>query len=122
MAKATITLSSGTKIVVEGDPDEIKDVVNRLEKSPSAKGQDTPKTKKITSKKKVEGSIKGYIQELRDADYFKKPKLVVEVKKALEIEGHFLVIPAVSTTLIRLVKSREMRRLKDNGKWKYVER
>jgi hypothetical protein len=51
---------------------------------------------------------------------FKKPKLLGEVRAALEQGGHFYTRMSVSTALLRAVKAKELRRIKLKGKWAYV--
>jgi hypothetical protein len=53
-------------------------------------------------------------------DFFKKPKELGEIKKALEEQGHFYPRTSLSPMLIRLVRKKELRRLKDGKRWTYV--
>jgi ribosomal protein L12E/L44/L45/RPP1/RPP2 len=50
------------------------------------------------------------VEELIEASFFKKPKLLAEVMAALEARGHHLPRTTVSPTLAALCKARKLRR------------
>lgn len=124
MAKATITLPSGTRVSVEGTPAEVEDIVARIdgkrERKPSKPGIGSTRARKPA--KNAKPAIKDYVIELRDGGFFRKPQGLAEVKTALEAEGHIIPITTLSGVMLGLVKSRELRRLKEGKTWKYVNR
>jgi hypothetical protein len=52
--------------------------------------------------------------------FFKKPKGQGIVKSELEQQGHFYSRMSVGTALLRAVKGRELRRIKEGKNWAYV--
>jgi hypothetical protein len=61
------------------------------------------------------------ISNLIGAGFFKEPKQLGAVKVALEEEGEFYPVTTLSPAMLRLVRAKELRRIKDgNGRWTYV--
>lgn len=119
MAKAHVTTKSGTKITIEGTPDEVAALVARFDEGASvhAKGevQSRPSTK--TTFKAGPLSL---ISELIDGGFFKKPRELSAIKLALEEHGHFYPVTTLSPLMLRLVRKRQLRRIKDKKRWLYV--
>jgi membrane protein involved in colicin uptake len=73
-----------------------------------------------TVKSKKSGGPKGYLLELKDDDFFKKPKTIAEVKAELANRGHHIALTSLSGPLQRLCQDRVLRRHKaksgDKGK------
>jgi hypothetical protein len=119
MTKAHITTSSGISIIVEGTPKEVAQVVAKL------KGEAPPS---VTHKKRPTGSAKSQskatpanlVAELIDGGFFKKPKGLGAVKIALEEQGHYYPMTSLSPTMLRFVRRRQLRRIKDKKRWLYV--
>jgi hypothetical protein len=119
MAKAQITLPDGISVNVSGTPEEIAAVVERFSKTPKER---TP-PKKIgragpPRKKKLE--LSDLIANLIDGGFFKKPKDLAAVKEALAEMGHHYPVTTLSPTLLRQVRKRNLRRLKQNKRWMYT--
>jgi hypothetical protein len=55
---------------------------------------------------------KGYVRELADEGFFKKPKTIAEVKAELANRGHHIVITSLSGPLQELCQERVLRRHK----------
>jgi len=122
MAKAQIKTANGTIVTVEGTPVEVASLVSQLSGAASAKekkaknyklepsGKNPPKPTPVT-----------LIAELIDGGFFKKPKGLGAIKNALEEHGHFYPVTTLSSTMIRFVRKRQIRRIKDNKRWLYVE-
>jgi hypothetical protein len=123
MAKANITTTQGTKITIEGDPQEVAAVIKRLESDyvPKTAGNKVSKksgTPKATrSRRETPISL---VSSLIDGGFFKKPKDLGAVKTALEELGHFYPVTTLSPALLRLVRKRELRRIKDKKRWLYT--
>ena len=118
MAKAHITTKEGIKITVEGTPQEVVNLVTQLKggvpnssvkKSSSNKHQSRPKATPVN-----------LISELIDGNFFKKPKELSAIKVALEEQGHYYPATSLSPALLRLVRKRHLRRIKDKKRWLYV--
>jgi hypothetical protein len=57
---------------------------------------------------------------LIDGNFFRKPKDLAAIKIALEEAGHYYPVTTLSPTLLRFVRSRQLRRIKDKNKWLYT--
>jgi hypothetical protein len=130
MAKAHITTKDGTTINLEGTAEEVATLVAKFEITGKSAGHGQTTAPARTSKKagakkaKAKSGGKTGVQSILsemigDGD-FKKPKLLGEVRAALEQGGHFYTRMSVSTALLRAVKAKELRRIKLKGKWAYV--
>jgi hypothetical protein len=118
MAKAHITTKSGTQVTIEGTPTEVAALVDQL----GGRLSSGSKVKATTSKRKSRtkaGPI-NLLSELIDGGFFKKPKELSAVKIALEEQGHFYPVTSLSPAVLRLVRKRELRRIKDKKRWLYV--
>jgi hypothetical protein len=122
MAKAQITLSDGMTVSVSGTPDEITAVVARLQgpgaPTSGAKSGGTPKSKRKPGAGRVQ--ITDLIENLIDGGFFKKPKDLAAVKLALEEMGHHYPVTTLSPTMLRQVRKRNLRRLKQDKRWMYT--
>lgn len=117
MAKAHLTTIAGTKVTVEGTADEVVSLVRLLD------GSAPHQLKKASTSARRERSKAGPISllsELIDGGFFKKPKELSAIKQALEEQGHFYPVTSLSPVVLRLVRKRQLRRIKDNKRWLYV--
>lgn len=123
MTKANIELPNGTKISVDGSPEEVAKAVKLMQgdiSSYSRKNHAPAKqTKKTVSSRKV--GLIGRVRELIREGLFKKQKTLQEVKDSLAEKGHIYPVTSISPALVRLVRARELRRIEHNKKWTYVE-
>jgi|ERR1700733_414936 len=124
MPKAHITTKNGTKITIEGTPDEVAAMVAQFEEG-------SPASKDFRRSKKRDNSVSaprsgtkagpvGLISELIDGGYFKKPRELSAIKMTLEEQGHFYPITSLSPVMLRLIRKRELRRIRDKKRWLYV--
>ena len=120
MARVHITTKAGTKITIEGDQAEIANLVAQFEDvgEPKTQVDERPAAKRHKSKSRP--TPVGLISELIDGGYFKKPKELGAIKLALEEQGHFYPVTTLSPALLRLVRKRQLRRIKDKKRWLYV--
>jgi hypothetical protein len=118
MAKAHITTKDGTKITIEGTPDEVAALVARFGGGASirAKREVRTRRRRLTAK----AGPASLISELIDGGFFKKPKGLSAIKLALEEQGHPYPVTSLSPILLRLVRKRNLRRIKDKKRWQYV--
>lgn len=118
MAKAHVTTESGTKIIIEGSPDEVASLVARIEGKTSSRSQN--ETKSRQRKRAANIGPVALISELIDGGFFKKPKELSAIKLALEEQGHYYPATSLSPVVLRLVRRRSLRRIKDKKRWLYV--
>jgi hypothetical protein len=71
-------------------------------------GRSTP----APAKSKKSSGPKGYVRELYDDGYFKKPKTIAQVKAELANRGHHIALTSLSGPLQSLCQERVLRRHK----------
>lgn len=130
MAKANVVLADGTKVTIDGTPEEVGALLDRISggaPQPSVGGSSKSTrrrrgkstAKRSTGKTKPKGPA-DYIRELVAENYFKTKRGLGDVQKKLEEGAHIYPVTTLSPVLFRLVKARELRRIKEDGTWKYV--
>ncbi len=121
MAKADIILPNGTKISIDGTPEEIIKIKESLssEKSQATKKRKISKKQNGSKKISKEGPL-ARVRLLIEKDFFKQKRTLEEIRKRLEEMAIFYKVSDLSPSLIRLVKKGEIRRLKEEGQWRYV--
>jgi hypothetical protein len=118
MAKAHLTTKDGTKVTIEGTADEVAALVAKFDGGASVHPKRQGKSRPHRTNTKT-GPV-ALIAELIDGGFFKKPKGLSAIKLALEEQGHLYPVTSLSPILLRLVKSRNLRRIKDKKRWHYV--
>ncbi|MGO9774361.1 MAG: hypothetical protein ACLPSW_33380 [Roseiarcus sp.] len=121
MAKVQVTMKSGTKLTIEGVPEEVAELVARLE-GHSDKGARGKKgnTNGVAPRSRSKAGIVALISELIDGGYFKKPRDLSAVKMTLEEQGHLYPVTTLSPILLRLTRKRQLRRIKQKNRWLYT--
>jgi hypothetical protein len=117
MAKAQITFPDGTLVKLEGTPDEISAVVDR------ARGMLETKRRGAKIKTKAPSQrvqLVDLIANLIDGGFFKKPKDLAAVKGTLAEMGHHYPVTTLSGAMLRQVRKRNLRRLKQDKRWVYT--
>ena len=95
--------------LLQGRPEAQKELLHTaVEKAPTGKTDANPK------------GTKGRIQMLIDKNFFAQKRGLSEVLAALSEMGFTYTQPDISTPLVRFCKNRQLRRLKEEGNWKYV--
>jgi hypothetical protein len=123
MAKAVLTTKEGLTITVEGTPEEVASLVQKLEGGgntggrPGKKAHATARTKRTTTAKTGPADL---IAELIDGGFFKTPQELGTIRLALQEHGHYYPATTLSPILLRFVRKRRIRRIKDNKRWQYV--
>jgi hypothetical protein len=129
MAKANLTLPNGTTVVIDGSPKEIAELMSlysgasKVDDSELLFRSDKHSKSKAVNKEDKSSGKKGpqsYILELTKTDFFKQKRTISEIQKKLEERGHIYAQTSISTPLIRLVRTHELRRIKDKKSWVYV--
>ncbi|HEX3095982.1 MAG TPA: hypothetical protein VHQ20_02585 [Patescibacteria group bacterium] len=121
MPKAEYTTSDGTKVSLEGNAKEIAELIKLL----SSQSSDVKASPKPVANKKQKGHSQkstptNLVASLIDGNFFRKPKDLAAIKIALEEAGHYYPVTTLSPTLLRFVRSRQLRRIKDKNKWLYT--
>ena len=121
MAKAQISLPDGVTVTVVGTPDEISAVVSRLQGvGPKTKEPSPARASKRNKGQAGRVQITDLIEQLVESGFFKKPKDLGAVKLALEEMGHHYPVTTLSPTMLRQVRKRNLRRLKEDNRWVYT--
>ena len=130
MAKATLTLPNGTHVVVDGSPEEIAKLMSLYSGEGGTTGSqtqslhETSQNKSGSGKKETKSSAKkgpqGFIADLTETGFFKQKRNIAEIQKKLEEQGHIYAQTSISAPLIRLVRARKLRRIKEKDGWVYV--
>lgn len=117
MPKATVTMLSGATVAVEGTAEEVAALVMRLE-SPAGDGgrgytHDAPRHQgKVTPMALISGLI--------GEGFFREPRELGAVGSSLKERGHHYPTTTLSPVMLRLVRKKELRRIKEKGRWAYV--
>lgn len=119
MAKAYIITKDGTKVTIEGTPQEVAVLVAQMKGGISNRSSASIKTGN-KHKGQPKATPVNLISELIDGGFFKKPKELGMIKIALEEQGHYYPVTSLSPALLRLVRKRQLRRIKDKKRWLYV--
>ena len=128
MAKAHIVLPDGTKVNIEGDPDEVATLLERFSgsgtKSRSAQpshGKSVAKNTTTNNRGAKRKGPQGLIGDLVQENYFKAKRTIGDIQKKLEQNGHIYALYSLSTPLLRLTRSKVLRRIRDKRGWVYVQ-
>jgi hypothetical protein len=117
MAKAHLTTKTGATVIVEGTQEEVASLIAQLDVSVAKRSSRVPTQRARTAAKSGPVNL---LSELIDGGFFKKPKELGSIKLALEEQGHFYPVTTLSPLLLRLVRKRDLRRIKDKKRWLYV--
>ena len=134
MPKATAVLADGTRVTIEGSPEELATVLQRLSGSQSPSGSKASVKQASVNRPDIGGSGGGrtqrrnksskgpaeHIRRLVAEGFFKVKRGIADVQSRLEERAHIYPVTHLSPVLFRLVKGRELRRIKVDGAWQYV--
>lgn len=123
MPKAHLITRSGTKITIEGTEDEVASLVLRLDnrRDEKAEGPITEEKRRSASTRgKVKATPLSLVKHLIDENFFEKPRALGEIKTALQEQGRFYPTTTLSPIVLRLVRQKELRRVKEKNRWLYV--
>jgi hypothetical protein len=127
MPKASVVLANGTKVTVEGTSEEVAQLVQQFSghTPPAARphGRSGRATSEKSPKANQRNRAKGpsdYVRDLVASNYFQTKRGLSDVQKKLEEGAHIYAVTHISPVLFRLVRSKELRRIKEGGTWKYV--
>ena len=127
--KASLVLPDGTRVTIEGTADQVAALVNQVAGGNQVAGVSKSKSRArrrgtaATPTARPKTAAKGPADHIRDliADgFFATKQGLGDVKDKLEERAHIYPITSLSPVLFRLVRLRELRRIKEAGVWKYV--
>jgi len=116
MVKAKITSPDGVTITLDGTPKEISAVVEDLK---TKAAQATPRRQRV-SEKSGPVLLVDLIASLKDGGFFRKPRDLASVKSKLAEMGHHYPVTTLSPVMLRQVRHRNLRRIKEQGRWMYT--
>lgn len=131
MPKANLLLPNGTKVSIEGTPEDVARMLALYTSShgpPSGEGPPPPRTgsgkkaKRNASHAKQSSGPVGFIRELKEGGFFKNKRTISDIQHKLEESGHIYALSSLSPALLRLVRQHVLSRIKEKGMWKYVAR
>jgi hypothetical protein len=121
MAKATIKSSTGAVITIEGSEEEVSRIISSYEKSSvvvQAK-RVISRTKAVKREEKKRKGAGDLVVDLREEGFFDKAKALGEINDALEEKGFLCPTTTLSGVVLGLVKKKQLRRKKVEGRWVY---
>jgi hypothetical protein len=117
MPTASITTPSGAKVVIEGSQLEVADLLAIFHRAETSAAKPRPR---VPASNAVRTGPLELLLGLIDDGFFKAPKDLGSVKAALEEQGHFYPTTTLSPLMLRLVRRKALRRIRDNKRWTYV--
>jgi hypothetical protein len=121
MATANIQLPDGTKVSIEGSPEEVARLLALYaSKEPMHAEPRANRSKRASSSTRVSGGATPHLRNLLAEDYFSERRSLADVQRRLEELGHIFPLDQLSTPLRRLVVGRQLRRLREGKNWAYV--
>jgi len=125
MAKASIKSKFGTSILIEGTDSEVARIVTLLEGREGDETASKRRSSKPTMTKKRENNAKfnatDGILRLREEGFFNKQKTLLDIKRALEEQGLIYPLTTLSGVVLKQVRKRNLRRIKEKKNWEYVK-
>ena len=121
MAKATIKSNTGAVITIEGSDSEVSKILSSFERTESVTQAKKVKEKghKLKTEEKKRSSASDLIVELKEDEFFAKPKALGEISRALEEKGFLYPVTTLSGVVLTLVQKKLLRRKKIEGRWVY---
>lgn len=117
MAKARIKTPDGIAVEVEGTPTEITKVVQelrgKLATGPVSRGGERGRGGRVL--------LVDLVASLIDSGFFKKPRSLADIKRALEEIGHHYPVTTLSAAMLRQVRRRSLRRVREKKLWFYTQ-
>lgn len=118
MAKAQLTTPQGIKVNIEGTPEEITALLRQLEAKNNGRAPEQVGPTKI---KRGKTQLVDLIASLVDGGFFKSKRNLGDVKNALAELGHHYPLTTLSGVMLRQVRKRNIRRIREDKRWVYVQ-
>ena len=124
MAKAHISTAQGTKITIEGTPDEVAAVVASIEgvRGPTHRSRREDEKRAAKKEAKKQQSATDRVAAFKEEGFFDKPKRLSDVAKKLEEAGYLYPVTTLSGVMLTLVQKKILTRKKSEGVWVYGKR
>lgn len=119
MAHAKIATEDGMSIEIEGTPEEVSAVVQKLRENRAQR--ESPVPARAVRKQQIKAQIPDLVEGLRSDDFFRQPKGLGQIRAKLAEVGHHYPLTTLSGAMQAEAKSRRLRRFKQNGKYVYVQ-
>jgi superfamily II DNA/RNA helicase len=117
MANAKISMPDGVSVEVDGTPEEVAALLEKLRSKKSGK---LPGEKSVPLSKN-RGEIPTLIEMLKAEEFFKTPRGLSDVRSKLAEIGHHYPVTTLSGSMQSQTRSRNLRRFKQDGKYVYVQ-
>lgn len=119
MAKAEIVTPDGIKIKIDGTPEEVAQILEHARQA-AAPMRGRKATKPSAGSARKQG-LPELLDALRAETYFKDKRSLGDISSRLgEIGSHYSGT-TLGKQLLREVRARRLRRLREGGKWVYVQ-
>jgi hypothetical protein len=118
MANAKINMPGGISVEVDGSPEEVAAVVQKLR---SAAAEPFTQPDADTAGGKSMGEIPALITMLKAEEFFKTPRGLSDDREKLAEIGHHYPVTTLSGAMQAQTRSRNLRRFKKEGKYVYVQ-
>ncbi len=121
MPKAIIKSKTGATITIEGTKEELAGILSDLERTSAVRDIKTKVSKEAIKKKdeKKRRAASDLIIELREDNFFNKPKTLGEIAEGLERIGYIYPTTTLSGVVMGLVQKKLLGRKRVDGKWAY---
>lgn len=123
MTRANLTLPDGTKVTIEGTAAEVAELLHRVVEPSAVTSTARLRSAIRPGARKGRTSSKGpidHVRELVAVDYFSTKRGLGDIQRRLEEAAHIYPQTSLSPALFRMVRAKELRRIKEGGAWKYV--
>ena len=113
MVKAEIIFPDGTKIVVDGDIDDIIEIKKRFNEQEKVNGKKDTLVKNVRDGIKTSKGPLGRSRLLIKEDFFKEKRTIKDILKKLKESVIFYNAQSLSPALLRLIRKGELRRIRE---------
>ena len=117
MANAKISIPGGVSVEIDGTPEEVASVLERL-RSEAVRAATPIET---TQSSKMRGEIPALMSLLKSEEFFKTPRGLSDVREKLAQMGHHYPVTTLSGAMQAQARNRNLRRFKQDGKYVYVQ-
>jgi hypothetical protein len=121
MAHAKFTTQEGISIEIEGTPEELSAVVEKLRRSQDAGAPPGRKAARPKQAGRTKADLPRLIDDLRNEEFFRQPQGLGALRTKLGEMGHHYPLTTLSGAMQTEAKRRRLRRYKENGKYVYVQ-
>lgn len=103
------------------DIKSLEERIDKLEKRiDKLESKNTGKTSTTATSGEYRG-LAGAIMDLKNESFFDMPRDLSAIESKLKANAIFYPKTSYPESLLRLIRNKELRRLKENNKWKYVK-